>query len=309
MMYTDSGPTRPRPASPRRKAIALKYTGNAVPADDLATPVPSNGIINYPTHVAPLWTRNRGANTCTSCHNDPDKLDLSATIGGDGRDDVVRGGDARRSAARSGHRPAADPRSRKACSSSCVVRRWSARWRAKATRSAWRARAACIEIMTGADADVGRRCASRASESAVDRARPLEDAERGREAPDRRVDGPRRQVLQRPVRSGARNVRTITGLDEDTFATKVLPILTKTCAAACHQAIGSDASSATNWRRSDRHVVPQQPLRPHRRLKGDYGVTLSMISNACNPASNYLLEQALDRAASARPVTGSPPVP
>ena len=27
-------------------------------------------------HIAPLWTRNRGANTCTNCHNDPDKLDL-----------------------------------------------------------------------------------------------------------------------------------------------------------------------------------------------------------------------------------------
>ena len=26
-------------------------------------------------------------------------------------------------------------------------------------------------------------------------------------------------------------------------------------------------------------------------VKGDYGVTLSMISNACNPASNYLLSK------------------
>ena len=44
---------------------------------------PVNGIVNYPTHIAPLWTRaNRGANTCTGCHNDPDKLDLSASIVG-----------------------------------------------------------------------------------------------------------------------------------------------------------------------------------------------------------------------------------
>ena len=33
----------------------------------------------------PLWTRNRGANTCTDCHNDPDKLDLSASMSGAGR--------------------------------------------------------------------------------------------------------------------------------------------------------------------------------------------------------------------------------
>ncbi len=26
-------------------------------------------------------------------------------------------------------------------------------------------------------------------------------------------------------------------------------------------------------------------------VEGDYGVTLSMISNACNPASNYLLSR------------------
>ena len=42
-------------------------------------------MINYPEHIAPIWTRDRGANTCTNCHVDSAKLDLRATTGGTGR--------------------------------------------------------------------------------------------------------------------------------------------------------------------------------------------------------------------------------
>jgi hypothetical protein len=44
-----------------RASISLKYSGNANAADDLATPAPTNGVINYPDHIQPLWTRSRGA--------------------------------------------------------------------------------------------------------------------------------------------------------------------------------------------------------------------------------------------------------
>jgi hypothetical protein len=84
----------------------------------------------------------------------------------------------------------------------------------------------------------------------------------------------------------AANVRTLTGLSEASFAKDVLPILTKTCAASCHQAIGSSMSDTpigTNFR-NNRFVLTGD-------VKGDYGVTLSMISNACNAASNYLLSK------------------
>ena len=47
--------------------------------------MPTNGIINYPTHIAPMWTRDRGANTCITCHSDSAKLDLRATTAGTGR--------------------------------------------------------------------------------------------------------------------------------------------------------------------------------------------------------------------------------
>src|SRR5262249_55856952 len=68
-----------------RPAISMKYTGNTNAADDLATTVPTNGIINYPEHIQPLWTRNRGGNTCTTCHIDTVKLDLRAGVAGTGR--------------------------------------------------------------------------------------------------------------------------------------------------------------------------------------------------------------------------------
>ena len=48
--------------------------------------------LNYADHVAPLWTIDRGANTCTHCHNDnnPDNpvskgLDLRDIVSGTGR--------------------------------------------------------------------------------------------------------------------------------------------------------------------------------------------------------------------------------
>ena len=43
-----------------KPAISLRYTGNPNPADDLATAAPKNGVINYPDHIQPLWTRDRG---------------------------------------------------------------------------------------------------------------------------------------------------------------------------------------------------------------------------------------------------------
>ncbi|ACL71648.1 conserved hypothetical protein [Thioalkalivibrio sulfidiphilus HL-EbGr7] len=51
-------------------------------------PAPVNGIINYPDHIQPLWTRNRGSDTCVTCHTGTEGaagLDLSNTLGGSGR--------------------------------------------------------------------------------------------------------------------------------------------------------------------------------------------------------------------------------
>ena len=84
MVYTDLWADTTQPGVTARSAITLRYSGNANPADDLVTAAPVNGIVNYPEHIQPLWTRNRGSNTCTDCHSDPAKLDLSATPAGSG---------------------------------------------------------------------------------------------------------------------------------------------------------------------------------------------------------------------------------
>ena len=71
-----------------------------------------------------------------------------------------------------------------------------------------------------------------------------------------------------------------------TFEKDVLPIITKTCAASCHQAIGSSMSKTpigTSFR-NNRFVLTGD-------ARGDYGVTVSMISNTCDPSSNYLLSK------------------
>jgi hypothetical protein len=51
-------------------------------------PAPVNGIINYPDHIQPLWTRSRGEDTCVACHTGVEAaagLDLSNALGGSGR--------------------------------------------------------------------------------------------------------------------------------------------------------------------------------------------------------------------------------
>ena len=144
MVFTDIWADTTKPGVTARAAIALKYTGNASagrrPGRRAA---PTNGIINYPTHIAPLWTRNRGANTCTGCHADPAKLDLraddrAAPAASTSYEELLLGDpviDAVTGLPRDAHREGVlDDRARR--------RRWSRTWPAKATRSAWRARAA-----------------------------------------------------------------------------------------------------------------------------------------------------------------------
>ena len=263
LVFSDYWADTTKPGVTARPSIALKYTGNANPADDLVTAVPTNGIVNYPTHVAPLWTRNRGANTCTGCHNDPDKLDLSASISaapaassrtrscmlGDPLIDPVTGlpHDAHR-----GRR--ARDRSRSGAGRH--------RWRAKAMRSAWRARAASTRscpastLMAGADA---RAAHPNPPATAPDHSKMLNAAEKRVLAEFIDLGG---KYFNDPFDPAA-NVRHVDGPEQATFEKDVLPILTTTCAASCHQAIGSSMSDTPIGT-----IVPQQPLRADRRCGG-----------------------------------------
>ncbi|HEY4958453.1 MAG TPA: hypothetical protein VII31_11610 [Caldimonas sp.] len=282
LMYTDFWADTTQAGVTARPTIALKYTGNAVASDDLATAVPTNGIINYPTHIAPLWTRNRGTNTCTGCHNDPDKLDLSAALGGSGRNtsyEEIMLGD-----------PQLDPVTglplTRVEEGVLVIVRGPALVDTAASEGealGLARKSRLFEIMTGQSLMSGadaRAAHPNPPSTAPDHTKMLNAAELRVLAEFMDLGG---KYFNDPFDPAA-NVRTINGLSEDTFATNVLPILSTTCAAACHQAIGSSMSAVpigTSFR-NNRFVLTGD-------VKGDYGVTLTMISNACNAASNYLL--------------------
>jgi Hydrazine synthase alpha subunit middle domain len=285
LMYSDYWADTTQAGVTARPTIALKYTGNAVASDDLVgIPAPVNGIINYPTHIAPLWTRDRGANTCTGCHNDPDKLDLSAALGGAGRStsyQEIMLGD-----------PQLDPNTglpeTRVEEGVLVIVRGPALVDTAASEGealGLARKSRLFEIMTGqtlmssADAQAAH---PNPPSSAPDHSKMLNAAELRVLGEFMDLGG---KYFNDPFDPAAQ-VNTIHGLSEDTFATNVLPILTTTCAASCHQAIGSSMSKTpigTSFR-NNRFVLTGDE-------KGDYGVTLTMISNACNAASNYLLSK------------------
>jgi hypothetical protein len=83
----------------------------------------------------------------------------------------------------------------------------------------------------------------------------------------------------------ASGVRTVTALSQASFEAQVLPTLRSTCASSCHQAVGSDPTvPAGTAFRENRFVLTGD-------AEGDYNVSLSMISDTCNPASNALLRR------------------
>ncbi|MEO7156680.1 MAG: hypothetical protein ABI039_03900, partial [Vicinamibacterales bacterium] len=284
MIYSDYWADTTKPGVTARPSMTLKYTGNAIAADDLVTAVPVNGLVNYPTHVAPLWSRNRGANTCTGCHNDPDKLDLSASISGTGRSESYQEimlGD-----------PQLDPVTglpiTRIEEGVLVIVRGPALVDTMASEGdalGLARKSRLYEIMTGltllSGADA-RAAHPNPPGTAPDHSKMLNAAEKRVLAEFIDLGG---KYFNDPFDPAA-NVATLNGLSMTTFEKDVLPILTTTCAAACHQAIGSSMSDTpigTNFR-NNRFVLTGD-------AEGDYGVTLSMISNACNAASNYLLSK------------------
>ena len=279
MVSTDIWADTTKAGVTARPAVALRYSGNANASDDLATPVPTNGVINYPTHIQPLWTRDRGANTCTSCHNVSAHIDLSATIGGDGRvvsyDRLMIGDPLLDGSGRPvitfddgvpmlEHQPA-------------LVN--TAASEGEAMGLARKSR--LMEILSGqslmSDANA-KTVHPNPPSSAPDHSKMLNAAEKRLVAEWIDTGGKYYNDPFDPT-SGTRIVPT---LDEDSFIASVYPIIENTC-AGCHQARGSDntpttATSFTN----NRYVLTGDP-------DGDWGVTMTMVNDVCHPPTSYLL--------------------
>ena len=279
MVSTDIWADTAKAGVTARPAVALRFTGNPDPADDLATLAPANGVINYPQHIQPLWTRSRGTNTCTSCHNISDHTDLSATIGGDGRVvsyDRLMIGDPQLD---SSGRPVIffDDGVPMLQRQAALVN--TAASEGEATGLARKSR--LIEILSGQ---------SLMSDAAAKTSHPNPPST----APDhsKMLNRAEMRLLAEWIDTGGKyyndpfdptsGTRIVPTLDEDTFAASVYPILQSTC-AGCHQARGSTntPTGATSFT-DNRFVLTGDP-------EGDWGVTMTMVSDTCHPPLDYLL--------------------
>lgn len=268
MMFADVWADTSRNGVTARAAIAVRYTGNANPADDLATPAPVNGIINYPDHIQPIWTRDRGANTCTACHADSTRLDLQATMSGTGRltsyqelllgDPLLDGNGQPVTRIRDGVPE---------------VVRGAALVETMAGGAEGLTRSSRLgEILFGetlkASADA-RTTHPNPPGTAPNHATLLNAAEKRLVSEWMDLGG---QYFNNVMASNS-PARRVTALSETVFNANVLPVLRSQC-VACHQpGLGFTGN---------RFILTGNP-------EGDYNVSLTMVSNTCAAASNALV--------------------
>lgn len=274
MSYSDVWADTTRTGITARPSIVVRYTGNANPADDLGTLAPVNGVINYPEHIQPLWTRDRGANTCINCHADTAALDLRGTTGGTGRltsyeelmigDPLLDENGAPVTVVREGV-PMLERNAPLVNASSNSTNTAGIARKSRLTEILWGE-----QLLAGEDA---REAHPNPPPTAPDHSTLLNAAEKRLLAEWMDLGG---QYYNDPF-NGSSGVRTITGVSMATFEAQVYPILNANC-ASCHQA-GQDTSG--NFL-GNRYVLTGD-------AEGDFNVTLTMINDTCNAAANPLL--------------------
>lgn len=289
--YPDVAALRPDPVyqdvwGPRANAcLVLRYTGNtdcagAALADaDLSTAAPREGIINFPDHIQPLLSKDRGTGTCTSCHDSTDiesgrsaGLDLRGEVSGSGRllsyESLLVG------------RPELDENGApifEEVDGELHARRAPAPVTAGSARSSY-----LIEKLAGRELR-----AAPSLDGTVDHSAWFNRAELRLVAewidlgaqyyndpfgPDANGNGLRDLTELR---------NSATGLDDAVFVKTIHPILMNRC-GACHAARAGDGASNTALH-GGRFVLTGQ-------REGDFSATTSMVSNVRNPAKNYLLQ-------------------
>jgi hypothetical protein len=271
-VFTDTWADTTQAGVSARASISLRYTGNANPADDLQTAAPVNGVINYPDHIQPLWTRARGAggaNTCVNCHADATKLDLRGTIAGTGRlvsyeelllgDPVLDANGRPVTRLREGVPEVVRGPSLVNTSSGDANTAGQAR-KSRLTEILWGQ-----QLFAGTDS---RTAKPNPPAGAPDHSTLLNKAEKRLLAEWMDLGG---QYYNDPFNPNG-GVRSINGLSLDVFRSQVQPIFQATC-ASCHQA-----------GQGRRFVLTGSE-------EGDYNVTLSLINNACTPGANPLLSR------------------
>jgi hypothetical protein len=279
-VFTDGWADTTRAGVSARPAIALHYTGNTNPADDLTTPVPQRGYVNYPDHIQPIWEKVRGPNgahTCVACHGETARTNLMGTVSGTGRifsyEELLMG------------EPVLDPvtgqpRIRVVNGVPEVVRGPAlVNTSSGAMNTAGQARKSRLteilfgqSLLAGSEARVAYPAppASTPTVASVpDHSQLLNKAEKRLIAEWMDLGG---QYVNDPF-TAAGNLRTVDALSQTSFEAEVLPTLRSVC-MACH-------TPGAGFQRN-RFVLTGSP-------EGDYGATLSMVSDTCRPERNALL--------------------
>jgi Hydrazine synthase alpha subunit middle domain len=247
-----------------RDSITISYAG--LPAGT----APTNGILNYPDHIQPIWERK-----CVSCHASGNpRLDLSATISGTGRmtsyqelllgDPLLDANGQPVTRVRDGERE---------------VVRGPALVENMVNGADGMTRSSRLgEILYGEEVKASAEARTAFPKPANDHAVMLTAAEKRVVTEWMDMGG---QYFNNVMASNSPAKRA-TALSRATFDSAVHPVLKAQC-AACHQPAGTSGAATTgsNFARS-RFVLTGSPM-------GDYNVTLSMISNTCVLNSNALI--------------------
>lgn len=264
--WTDTAKATARPS------LSITYAGLNTAAGEVA---PVNGIINYPDHIQPILTAN-----CVSCHADPATLDLRATIGGTGRMASYESLTVGPPLLNGSGQPVTQ-----VVDGVLQVQRGPALVTPTGSESdavGMARKSRLIEILFGealmADA-TSRTTYPDPPSSTVNHATILNASELRLVTEWIDLGA---KYYNDPF-NGASGVRTINTLSQTVFAAQVEPILMKTCAANCHQGVGSNQLPPPGTSFVDNKLVLTGTA------DGDFNVVLTMINDACHPASNLLL--------------------
>jgi hypothetical protein len=281
--FTDVWADTSQPGILPRTPVLVRYTGNGA-GMDLTTTVPANGVINYTEHIQPLWERDRGGYTCVGCHADPAKLDLQHTPSGTGRFasyEKLLVGD-----------PLIDPVTGLPVTQiedgvPVVVRKPAL---VQPTGSEGDAigmarKSRLVEILSGQAlmASAQALAAHPNPPASPNHATMLNLAENRLLAEWIDLGAKYFNDPFNPA-SGVTSAGALSSASGTAmFEASVEPILMRTC-AVCHQPVGSNQGTATASFALDRFVLTGDP-------RGDLNVTLTMITDTCNPVNNELLSR------------------
>jgi hypothetical protein len=274
-LYTDVWADTTQTGVTARPSISITYAGIT------GSQLPTNGIINYPEQIQPIWdaTANRSNGACSGCHNssDPIGLDLSNNIAGTGRmvsyESLLVG----TPMLNANGTPVTQVED-----GVLVI-----------------ARNPALVIPTGSESDViGVARKSRLTEilwgeslmtdAASQAAHPnpaLNHATMGLTAAEKRLltewmdlGG---KYYNDPF-NAASGLQMVNSLSLATFTSQVEPILMKTCAANCHQGVGSNQLPPPGTSFVDNKLVLTGTA------SSDFNVVLTMISNvpACSASAS-----------------------